>query len=429
VLVVVKQENIMTRHKKTGIFAGTMLGLTVAISSFAQADNHPIRIAYIEPLSGPFANVGDAGLKHFRFAAEKMNEAGGIMGRDVEIVGMDNKQSPSESVQLVQRAIDDDIPFVTQGNGSNVAGAIVEAVDRNNRRNPDSKVIFLNYAAVDPALTNERCSFYHFRFDANSAIKLEALSNFIKTDRDDEVDGIFLINQDYSHGQFISKRMKTLVEEKNLDAEIVGDVLHPIAQVRDFSPYVSRIQNSGADSVVTGNWGNDLSLLVRAIDSAGLDVDIYTYYGGGLGTPAAIGARGEDQVYQISEWHADVNVDEGHTEYEKWFQEFKSRYPEIDWYYHRVYNQMQMLKMAIEKAGSTESDAVAKAFEGMTFQSQTGEVTMRAQDHQLLQPMYVSVMDADAKYDADNSGVGFRTLARIPVSQATYETTCNMRRP
>ncbi|GGY72545.1 branched-chain amino acid ABC transporter substrate-binding protein [Marinobacter zhanjiangensis] len=417
----------MQLNKKAGLFTGTMIGLSMAVSTVTWADNHPIRISYIEPLSGPFANVGDAGLKHFRFAAEKLNNEGGILGRDVEIVAMDNKQSPSESVSLVQRSVDNGINFVTQGNGSNVAGAIVEAVDRNNRRN-DDKVLYLNYAAVDPALTNERCSFYHFRFDANSAIKLEALSNFMTT-RDDEIDKIFLINQDYSHGQFISKRMKALVDEK-LDAEVVGDVLHPIAQVRDFSPYVSRIEQSGADTVVTGNWGNDLSLLVRAIDSAGLDVNTYTYYGGGLGTPAAVGPRGEDILFQVSEWHADVNVDEGLEEYEKWFVEFKERYPEIDWYYHRIYNQMHMLKNAIEEVGDADDVvAIAKAMEGMEFQSPTGTVTMRAKDHQILQPMYISVMDADAKYDADNSGVGFRTVANIPVEEATDTTSCDMRRP
>lgn len=419
----------MLRNKKTGLFTGTVIGLFMAISSIAYAQEGPIRISYIEPLSGPFANVGDAGLKHFRFTAEKINEQGGILGRDIEIVAMDNKQSPSESVQLVQRSIDQGINFVTQGNGSNVAGAIVEAVDRNNRRNEDNKVLYLNYAAVDPALTNERCSFYHFRFDAASDIKLEALSNYMKA-HDDDVDKIFLINMDYSHGQFISKRMKELVEEKGLDAEVVGDVLHPIGQVRDFSPYVSRIQQSGADTVVSGNWGNDLSLLVRAVDSAGVDVDIYTYYGGGLGTPAAVGPSGEDILYQVSEWHADVNVDEGLEEYEKWFQEFKQRYPEIDWYYHRIYNQMYMLKAAIEEVGDAEDiDAIARALEGMEFESPTGTVTMRAQDHQILQSMYISVMDTDAKYDADNSGVGFRTVAKIPVEQATVETSCNMRRP
>lgn len=418
----------MIRNKKAGLFTGTMIGLSMAVSTLTWADDGPIRIAYIEPLSGPFANVGDAGLKHFRFAAEKINADGGILGRDLEIVPMDNKQSASETVQLIQRSVDEGINFVTQGNGSNVGGAIVEAVDRNNRRNRDNKMIYLNYAAVDPALTNERCSFYHFRFDANSAIKLEALSNYMADQED--ISKIFLINQDYSHGQFISKRMKELTKEKLPNAEIVGDVLHPIAQVRDFSPYISRIQQSGADTIVSGNWGNDLSLLVRAIDSAGLDVKVYTYYGGGLGTPAAVGPRGAGKLHQVTEWHADVNVDEGLTDYEAWFQEFKKRYPEIDWYYHRVYNELYMLKEAIEEAGDADDiDAIAYAFEGMQFESQTGTVTMRADDHQLLQPMYISVMDADAKYDADNSGVGFRTVATIPVEQATDTTSCEMKRP
>lgn len=418
----------MTRNKKTGVFTGTMVGLSMAISSFALADDSPIRIAYIEPLSGPFANVGDAGLKHFRFAAEKLNAEGGIMGRTVEIVPMDNGQSPQESVNLVQRAIDQGIPFVTQGNGSNVAGAMLEAVDRNNRRNRDNKVIFLNYAAVDPALTNERCSFYHFRFDAASDIKLEALTNYMK-DQDD-IKKIFMVNMDYSHGQFISQRMKELISERMPDVEVVGDVLHPIGQVRDFSPYIARIQQSGADSVISGNWGNDLSLMIRAAESAGLNVNFYTYYGGGLGTPAAVGPSGEGRLLQVTEWHADVNVDEGLEDYERWFQEFKSRYPENDWYYHRIYNQMYMLKAAIEEAGGVDDiDAVAYALSGMTFESPTGTVTMRADDHQILQPMYISVMDTNAKYDADNSGVGFRTIANIPVEQATVSTTCEMKRP
>lgn len=417
----------MTKPDKTGVFTGALLTLSLSLTPYAFAAEDPIRIAYIDPLSGPFANVGDAGLKHFRFAADRINQEGGVMGREFEIVPMDNKQSASESAQLVQRAIDQGIPFVTQGNGSNVAGAIIETVDRNNRRNSDNRILYLNYAAVDPALTNERCSFYHFRFDANSEIKLEALTNYMAEQED--IQKVYLINMDYSHGHVISEKATEMLKEKRPDIEIVGDVLHPIGQVRDFSPYISRIQQSGADSVITGNWGNDLSLLVRAADSAGLDVDFYTYYGGGLGTPAAVGERGDEKLHQITTWHADVNVDENLTDYENWFTDFKERYPEIDWYYHQIYNQMYMLKDAIEEAGTTDAVPVAEAMSGMTFESPTGTVTMRAEDHQLIQPMYVSVMDADAKYDVDNSGVGFRTLAKIPAEQATVPTTCEMQRP
>ncbi|MDN3516993.1 branched-chain amino acid ABC transporter substrate-binding protein [Aquisalimonas lutea] len=416
------------RRRMARALAGLAAAGAMTVASLASAQSgDPIRIAYIEPLSGPFANVGDAGLKHFRFAADRINDEGGIMGRPVEIVPMDNSQSPSESAQLVQRAADQGIPFVTQGNGSNVASAIVQSVNRNNQRNPDNRLLYLNYAAVDPALTNENCSFWHFRFDAESRIKIEALTNYMA--EEGEAEKVYLINQDYSHGHVVEEQARQMLAEKMPDVEIVGSALHPIGQVRDFAPYVSRIRQSGADTVITGNWGNDLTLLVEAADDAGLDVTFHTYYGGGLGVPAALGEAGAGQLTQITEWHANVNVDEGHDEYREWYEAFAERYPEIDWYYHRVYNQMYMLKAAVEEAGTTAAEPVAHALEGMEFESQTGTVTMRAKDHQIIQPMYISVMDTDVTYDAENSGVGFRTLAKIPASEATVESSCEMDRP
>lgn len=419
----------MTKPRRTvGLLTGIATAGAIALASLSTAQaNDPIRIAYIEPLSGPFANVGDAGLKHFRFAADRLNQEGGIMGREIEIVPMDNSQSPSESAQLVQRAAGNGIPFVTQGNGSNVAGAIVQAVDRNNSRNPDNRLLYLNYAAVDPALTNERCSFWHFRFDAESRIKIEALTNFMQ--ETGEAEKVYLINQDYSHGHVIEEQATQMLADKMPDVEIVGTSLHPIGQVRDFSPYISRIQQSGADTVITGNWGNDLTLLIEAAQDAGLDATFHTYYGGGLGVPAALGEAGHGRLTQITEWHADVNVDEGHDDYREWFEAFHERYPDIDWYYHRIYNQMYMLKAAIEEAGSTDAVEVANALSGMEFESQTGTVTMRAQDHQMIQPMYISIMDKDAVYDAENSGVGFRTLAKLPAEDADVPSSCEMERP
>ena len=419
---------MQTKRRWSGVLAGIAAAGALALTSLTTAQaNDPIRIAFIDPLSGPFANVGDAGLKQFRFAADRINAEGGIMGRDVEIVPMDNSQSPSESAQLVQRAADSGIPFVTQGNGSNSAGAIIEAVNRNNRRNPDNKLVYLNYAAVDPVLTNERCSFWHFRFDAESRIKIEALTNYMQ--QQDDIEKVYLLNQDYSHGHVIEEAAKEMIAEKMPNVEVVGSQLHPIGQVRDFSPYVSRIRQSGADSVITGNWGNDLSLLVREAADAGLDVNFFTYYGGGLGVVAAVGESGIGKVSQITEWHANVNVDEGHDDYRVWVEDFKERYPDIDWYFHRVYNQMYMLKAAIEEAGTTEAEAVANALSGMEFESHTGTVTMRADDHQLIQPLYISIMDGDVEYDVENSGVGFRTLSKISAEDATLPTSCDMKRP
>ena len=281
-----------------GLILSSASALAVMLPTAAMAEEEPIRIGYIDPLSGPFANVGDAGLKQFRYLAEKMNAEGGILGRDIEIVGFDNKSSAQESLQILREAADEGIHYVTQGNGSHVAGALVDGVEKHNRRNPDNRIVFLNYAAVDPTLTNEKCSFWHFRFDANSAMKMKAITDYMADQN--QIKKVFLINQDYSHGQFISQAGNALLGEKRPDIEIAGDVLHPVGKVKDFSPYISRIKASGADTVITGNWGNDLSLLVKAGDQAGLDVDWYTYYAGGLGTPTSLGKAAAGKVKMIT---------------------------------------------------------------------------------------------------------------------------------
>ncbi len=420
-------------QKKAGLLTKAVAGVALGLSALttAQAED-PIRIAYIEPLSGPFANVGEMGLFHFRYTADRINEEhGGIMGRPIEIVPMDNRQSPSESAQLVQRAIDQGIQFVSQGNGSNVAGAIVETVDRHNRRNPDRRALYLNYAAIDPALTNDRCSFWHFRFDAESRIKMAALSDFMMGEED--VKKVYLLNQDYSHGHVVAAEAKRMLAEKRPDVEIVGEVLHPIGQVRDFSPYISRIRQSGADSVITGNWGNDLTLLIREANSAGLDVNFYTYYGGGLGVPAAVGDRGIGTLFQITEWHSNLPVEQGWADNEEWLVGYKERHPETDWYYQRVYNMFMMLKAAIEADQSTDPLDVAMNLRGMEWESPTGTVYIREDDHQVHQDMYISVMaeqDGDqVKHDTENSGVGFRTVAKVDWQDTVLPTSCNMRMP
>ena len=70
-----------------------------------------------------------------------------------------------------------------------------------NDRNPGKEMLYLNYAAVDPVLTNDKCSFWHFRWDANSDIKMAALTNFMKSQPN--IKKVYLINQDYSFGHAV----------------------------------------------------------------------------------------------------------------------------------------------------------------------------------------------------------------------------------
>src|SRR6266498_3672280 len=175
-----------------------------------------VKIALIDPLSGGGASAGIAAQKHITYFVDKINAAGGLNGEKLELVAFDNKVSPQESLILLKKALDDGVRYVFQGNGSSVALAITDAVLKYNERDPGKEVLYFNYAAIDPALTNEKCNFWHFRFDAD------------------------------------------------VDMKIVGDELHPLQKVQDFSPYVAKIKASGADTVVTGNWSSDMLLLIKA---------------------------------------------------------------------------------------------------------------------------------------------------------------------
>src|SRR3954467_3390589 len=171
-----------------------------------------VKIGYIDPLSGGGASIGEVGLKTFQFIADELNAKGGIQGKKVEIVGLDNKTNPQESLIQAQKAIDAGVRYITQGNGSSVAGALSDFLTKYNERNPGKEVLFFNYAAVDPILTNEKCSFWHFRWDANSDIKMEALTNYMKTAS--AIKNVYLINQDYSFGESVRSTARKMLTAK-----------------------------------------------------------------------------------------------------------------------------------------------------------------------------------------------------------------------
>jgi branched-chain amino acid transport system substrate-binding protein len=386
-----------------------------------------VKIAYVDPLSGPFAGVGTNLLRHFQFMAEQLNaqQAAGP-GVRFEIVPFDNKASPQETLTVLKQVIDQGIRFVVQGQGSGAALALIDAIEKHNERNPGQSMVFLNFAAVDPDLTNSKCSFWHFRFDANTDMKMEALTAFIK-DRP-EVKNVFLINQNYSHGQQVSRVAKELLGAKRPDVKIVGDDLHPLGQVRDFSPYIAKMRAANADTVITGNWGPDLALLMRAARDAGLNANFYTYYAGVIGTPTAIGAAGENRLRQVSYWHPNIVPD---YPYEKIAQEFKKRFNE-EWYAVSTYTSLRLLAEGIKRAQSTDPMKVAFAMEGVRLTAPHGEIEMRTSDHQLLQPLWIASwtkVGGPNRNEVEKTGYTWKTEVAYPTYVASQPTSCQMKRP
>jgi branched-chain amino acid transport system substrate-binding protein len=383
-----------------------------------------VKIALIDPLSGGAATTGILAQKTHQFYIDAINAAGGLNGEKIELLSFDNKVNAQESLIQLKKALDEGARYVVQGNGSAVALAITDAVQKHNERNPGKEVVYLNYAAVDPALTNDKCSFWHFRFDADADMKMAAMTDVIA--RDPKVKKVYLINQDYSFGKAVAVAANGMLSEKRPDIKIVGDELHPLQKVQDFSPYVAKIKASGADTVITGNWSNDMVLLVKAGKDAGLKVDWETFYGGSPGTVTAIGEAGVGTLKQVTEWHKNAT-----PELDATVAAFAKKYPgkENEFSYYRAKTMWEMFAAAAKKAGSNDPVKVAKALEGMKMQTPLGEVEMRSDNHQVLQPLYVSTLSKGTKYDVEDSGLGWKTDATVEGKSTRLPTTCKMERP
>ncbi len=407
---------------------GAVSALALAIGASAvMAEN--IKIAFIDPLSGPFASTGTNGLHQFEFSAEyQVNEKGGVLGGDkFEVIGFDNQTSPKESLIQLQVAIDQGIHYIVQGNSSGVANALTEAVEKHNKRNPDSRVLFLNYSAVDPALTNDKCNFWHFRFDANADIKMDALTDVIA--KDDAIKKVYIIGQDYSFGQAVAAAAVSDLGKKRDDIEIVGNELHPIGKVKDFTPYARKIVSSGADALITGNWGSDMLGLGKSVIENGFTGPIFTYYAAGSGITAAFGEAGKDKIRLVSQ--GEVNPVPS-PEAKAYYDAYKAKYPDGNVDQSRISNLIGMLAQAIEKAGTADDVvAVGKALEGMEYDSMWGtKVFMRPQDHQAIQDIVINVHTDDGiEYDYDGSGFGMVTESKVSMAGMDSATTCNMERP
>ena len=404
-----------------------------ASSASAEDARPPIRLALIEGLSGPFGNTGEAVWRNVSWAAERVNARGGVHLPDgahpLQVDRYDSKGQTEEALAMLRAAVDDGIHVVMQGNSSTVAAALVNAIERNNDREPARRVILLNYAAVDPSLTNEHCSFWHFRFDAHADMRMAALMSSIRDDATTK--RIYLIGQDYSFGQAVLKEARAELGEVRPDIRIVGEALHPLGRVKDFAPYAARIMASGAQAVITGNWGNDLTLLVKAAHEAGYRGRFYTFYGNALGAPAAIRDAGVGQVFAVADWLPNAPTPAAAD----FHRAFRARFPKpADDYVHlRMQLMIEALVQAFERAGTTDVAALARALEtaDVTVAGQRGH--MRAIDHQFQQPLMVGVMEregaAGVPFDVEGSGYGFRVVRTIAAADAEQPTTCRMRRP
>lgn len=411
----------MTRLFKWG--AAALVAAAMIAPQARAADT--IKLGYTELLSGTFAQVGDQGIKTIQTVIDGINAKGGVLGKQIELVPYDNKGQPAEAILNMQKMADDGIQIMLNCGPSNVGSALIGAVSKHNERNKDRRILFINCGALAPELTNEQCDYWHFRFSMNAGQQAEIMVRAMPQ----SVKKVYLINQDYIFGQSAQRDLKKYLARLRPDIEVVGEEMIPLGKIKDFAPYIAKVKASGAQVLMTGNWGPDLSLLVKAGMDAGLPVDYFTMLGHLAGSPTAIGPAGENRVHSVLSMHENVGNETNNKELDDWVQMFRKKF-DFDFIFGDRRTAIEMTVAAIKKAGSTDPLKVAQALEGITITDSAGQpATMRPDDHQIILTYYGAVFTKNVKYDSEKTGLGWKTETVVKPGDLDASHSCKMKRP
>jgi branched-chain amino acid transport system substrate-binding protein len=388
----------------------------------------PVKIGVIETLSGPQAASGQMYRAAARYAVERMNAEGGWNGQPVQLVEYDNQGGPAGAADKLKAAIADGVHIVVQGASSAVGGQITEDIRKHNLRNPGKELIYVNVGAEAQELTGEKCHFHHFRFSGNAPVRTKALVLAMK--QSNALGGrVYAINQNYSWGQDMEQ---AIVDTASLGGyQVVEKTLHDTNKIQDFAPYVAKIGAAKADTVITGNWSNDLLLLMKATKAAGLKARFGTVF---LDQPGNIANGGELTLghYIVHAFNAEAAGAEG----ERFVADYKAKAGHAPIFIEpqTVFGLAMVadgLKRVKPEGGKLNVNALAKAIETAKIKTPMGEMSMRAADHQALLPMVVSTVAKDAKYKADDTDMGFKPVKVFSAAEAAApaQASCKMQRP
>ncbi|HEV7434993.1 MAG TPA: branched-chain amino acid ABC transporter substrate-binding protein [Pseudorhizobium sp.] len=385
----------------------------------------PLKIGIIESLSGAQTSTGRLYANAVKYGVDRINEAGGFNGEPVVVTEYDNAGGSPEAADKFRQAVADGVDIIFQGASSAIAGQLTEDVRKHNIRNPGKEVIFINLGGEAMELTGDKCQFYHFRYTTTAPMRVNALVSAMK-ESGDLGDKVYSINQNYSWGQ----DMQAAVEAAAADGgyTVVDEVLHDVNKIQDFAPFVARIRSAGPDTVFTGNWSNDLLLLMKAAGDAGLDVTFATAF---LDQPGNIANAGKTALGHYIANNYDNAATDG--EFAESYKAATGHYP-IFVEGHTAFA-VGALQQALETVdfggGDIDTTKIALALEDTTYESPIGPISVRKEDHQTIRPVVVSKVVERPKYPADGTNMGFETVKVIAGDQAInpVQDSCKMERP
>lgn len=387
----------------------------------------PLKIGIIEPLSGVQSPTGRLVVNGTQYAIEQINAAGGFNGEKIQLVEYDNAGTTAGAADKFKQAVADGVHVIVQGTSSALVGQVQEDVRKHNLRNPKKPILFLNVNSEAMELTGEKCHFYSYRFTTTAPMRVNAMVDAMKGSGH-LGSKVYSLNQNYSWGRDMESAIDAAAPRGGY--KVVGKVLHDLNKIQDFAPYMAKLKESGPDTVITGNWGNDLLLLMKAASESGSKVRLGTTF---LDQVGNIGSAGNTAAghYIANTYNLELDKTGFVENFKKKFGHYPVFSEPLTAYALQVVHEALKTVDKKQKSAPVDVTAIAKALENVRAQWPSGEVTMRKEDHQLVLPVVVSVVKEDARYAVDNTRYGFVPVKVVPGKDIIYapQASCKMERP
>jgi branched-chain amino acid transport system substrate-binding protein len=378
----------------------------------------PIRLGVIEPQSGPAKYIGDNCVAGVRFAVERINNAGGLLGRRLEFLVADSELSADTAARrTTELVLDEQVDVLIVNTGSHVGTAVSQVADRH-------KKLFVSAGTEAPELTGEEFFETTFRCCLSTDMHAAALAVYFTRLAPRRPRRFYLIHQDYTFGRAAAGGFKRrFARVKEPGQQIVGEELHPLQAVKDFGPAVARIMAAQADVVITSDWGQDLQLLLQEGAALGWTATVGSFF---LNDPAVLAAAGRAAIGHVTaaEYLATVPTAENREFLGAW----RARHPDAplshrcpDFGAARSYYAVAWLAEVIARAASLETQRLIKAWEGSRFRAAWGDVEMRAGDHQMLSPGHVAEIVAPDKIPVELRAFGIQFPHTGPATRIAAE--------
>jgi len=369
-----------------------MLALALAVPMTASAQK-PIKVGMPIPLSGPPALFGDPASKGAQMYVDELNAKGGVLGRKIELIVRDSKADANEAVRVAREMIlKDNVDFLV-GTLTSAEGPAVSVVAKAN------KIVFIApIPKTDQLTAADKLHPYVFRIAANTTMEGRSAAEIVAKW---PVTKVATIAFDYAYGQDVTRAFVEHMKKIKPSVQIV-DQQWPKLGEQDYNPFINAQMAKKPEAIVSSIWGGFFVTYAKQGKALGMfDAVKYNFLGlGEAGTPETTKSMGAD--YPVGIWANTYDAfywgeTAAHREYtERLSKYLKDEYPS-SWAI-QGYTGMQFLAEGIKKAGSTDSDKVAKALLGLTIDTPIGKQTIREKDHQANRGQLYGKTVKDPKY-------------------------------